>query len=78
MIEDNLSADRERCALNPVQTHRPGIGDEPPAGTDGLPSMDYRSVGRHNTEKSAYVVYDGLVYDITDFLHQVRPYLPKP
>lgn len=32
--------------------------------------MDYRMVGRHYTEKSAYVVYDGLVYDITEFLHR--------
>jgi linoleoyl-CoA desaturase len=30
--------------------------------------MDYRTVGRHNTEKSAYVVYDELVYDVTAFL----------
>src|SRR5512132_4038249 len=40
------------------------------AAEAGLPSMDYRSVGRHNTETSAYVVYDGLVYDITAFLQR--------
>src|SRR4051794_27843950 len=42
------------------------------ARSDGadLPTLDYRSVGRHNTESSAYVVYDRLIYDITDFLQR--------
>src|SRR4051812_8929282 len=47
-----------------------GAHRESPADQAGLPLMDYRSVGRHNTEASAYVVYDGLVYDITDFLQR--------
>lgn len=32
------------------------------------PMLDYRDVCAHNSEKSAFVVYDGIVYDITDFL----------
>ncbi len=35
-----------------------------------VPIMDYRSVGKHNNQQSAYVVVDGLVYDITDFLNR--------
>ncbi len=30
--------------------------------------MDYTQLGRHNTERSACVAYDGLVYDLTGFL----------
>jgi len=36
---------------------------------DELPNLDYRDVGTHNNELSAFVIYDGLVYDITAFLH---------
>src|SRR6185369_2625223 len=43
-------------------------GSETRTDGAGLPSMDYRSVGRHNTETSAYVVYDGLVSDVTETL----------
>src|SRR5213075_3291309 len=46
------------------------VGEKSGSDIAALPSMDYRSVGRHNTEHSAYVVYDGLVYDITDFLQR--------
>jgi linoleoyl-CoA desaturase len=35
---------------------------------DDLPVLDYRDIGAHNSEQSAFVVYDGLVYDITEFL----------
>lgn len=38
------------------------------AAVDPLREMDYRSVGRHNSARSAYVVYADLVYDITEFL----------
>jgi linoleoyl-CoA desaturase len=41
----------------------PSIEDE-----DELPIFEYRDVGAHNSEKSAFVVYDRFVYDITDFL----------
>jgi fatty acid desaturase len=34
----------------------------------GLPWMDYTQLGRHNTVESAWVAYDGLVYDLTGFL----------
>lgn len=37
---------------------------------DDLPIMDYRSVGQHNNSKSAYVVVDQLIYDITKFLNR--------
>jgi linoleoyl-CoA desaturase len=37
-------------------------------GEGELPIIDYRDVGAHNNEKSAFVVYDGFVYDITEFL----------
>jgi len=30
--------------------------------------MDYAQLGQHNTEQSAYVAYDGLVYDLAGFL----------
>jgi linoleoyl-CoA desaturase len=33
-----------------------------------LPLLAYSEVGAHNTDKSAFVIYDGLVYDITGFL----------
>ena len=33
-----------------------------------LPTLEYRDVGVHDSEKSAFVVYDGFVYDITEFL----------
>lgn len=33
-----------------------------------LPGMDYTQLGQHNTERSACVAYDGLVYDLTGFL----------
>jgi fatty acid desaturase/predicted heme/steroid binding protein len=33
-----------------------------------LPFMDYRELGKHNTERSAFVAYGGLVYDVTDFI----------
>lgn len=69
MTENNLSSEREHCTLNPIQNSRPGVESESRSGMDDLPSLDYRSVGQHNSEKSAYVVYDELVYDITGFLH---------
>jgi linoleoyl-CoA desaturase len=69
MSKNDLSLERVRCTANPIQTSHAGTGSESNAGTDDLPPMDYRSVGRHHSEKSAYVVYDELVYDITGFLH---------
>jgi linoleoyl-CoA desaturase len=33
-----------------------------------LPILNHREVGAHNDERSAFVVYDGLVYDVTEFL----------
>src|SRR5262245_24672602 len=41
----------------------PPIEDE-----DALPIFAYRDVGVHNSEQSAFVSYDGFVYDITRFL----------
>jgi fatty acid desaturase/predicted heme/steroid binding protein len=40
----------------------------PTKGQNQLPVLDYHEVGEHNNPKSAYVVYDGLVYDVTKFL----------
>jgi fatty acid desaturase/predicted heme/steroid binding protein len=44
---------------------RDQISDPNPAD---LPTLSYAEVGRHDNNKSALVVYDGYVYDITDFL----------
>lgn len=35
-----------------------------------LPVVDYRDVGRHHSERSARVAFDGRVYDITAFLQR--------
>ena len=43
---------------------RPAVAE----AADALPGLDYREVCAHNSEESAFVVYDGLVYDITEFL----------
>jgi linoleoyl-CoA desaturase len=34
-----------------------------------FPVISYEEVGRHNHEDSAFVVYERVVYDVTDFLH---------
>lgn len=36
--------------------------------TSELPLLDYRDVGEHHRREDAYVAFDGLVYDLTDFL----------
>src|SRR5438105_6044788 len=33
-----------------------------------LPCMDYIELGKHNSEQSAFVAYNGLIYDVTKFL----------
>lgn len=40
----------------------------PDDDTGNLPSMSYQQVGAHHDPKSAFVVYRGFVYDVTDFL----------
>src|ERR1043166_1482154 len=35
-----------------------------------LPLVDYREVGEHYRPESAYVAFDGLVYDVTEFLRR--------
>src|SRR5215217_5391818 len=40
------------------------------AGADLLPTLDYLEVGEHDHEESAWVVYEGKVYDVTGFLQQ--------
>jgi len=35
---------------------------------EACPVWDYAEIGAHDNEKSAYVAYDGLIYDITEFL----------
>jgi fatty acid desaturase/predicted heme/steroid binding protein len=35
-----------------------------------LPIIEYREIGEHNNEHSALVVFDGRVYDITEFLRR--------
>lgn len=35
-----------------------------------LPVIDYRDIGEHDNERSAYVAFDGRVYDITEFLRR--------
>ena len=35
-----------------------------------LPILDYQEIGKHNTSSSAYVVYEGIVLDITEFLNK--------
>jgi fatty acid desaturase/predicted heme/steroid binding protein len=35
-----------------------------------LPVIDYRDIGEHNHKQSAYVAFDGRVYDITEFLRR--------
>src|SRR5579864_1236699 len=49
--------------LSTIQRKPLPFGDE-----HELPLLDYREVGAHNSEKSAFVIYDGMVYDITEFL----------
>ena len=68
MAEAGFNSELVRRLAREEPISRPGSETRPDGA--GLPSMDYRSVGRHNTETSAYVVYDGLVYDITDFLQR--------
>jgi fatty acid desaturase/predicted heme/steroid binding protein len=74
MMGDKPSSDPGCGASGPAQSSRPGfgpgLGNASSADAHDLASMDYRSVGRHNSETSAYVVYEGLVYDITGFLRR--------
>ncbi len=58
--------------LEKVSFGQPALGKRSPSGVgegaDELPTFEYREVGLHDNETSAFVVYNGLVYDITEFL----------
>ena len=70
MGRNDFSSELVDCSSNSSRHFRSRAGSDGRVDSADLPSMDYRTVGRHNSEGSAYVVYDGLVYDITDFLQR--------
>jgi linoleoyl-CoA desaturase len=55
-----MQMDLERSTLD--------LMERPPTGEDLLPTLEYAEVGEHDHEGSAYVAYEGKVYDITEFL----------
>ena len=47
-------------------------------GDESLKQYTWEEVKEHRSSESLWIVVDGKVYDVTDFLEEVLPFVSRP